>query len=84
MIRLQNNSKKRVSHCIEKDYLYKPYDYIYWAVSENGAFCYGDIANCGNQSIEFLSNNGGLRQSIFSRACSHKKSIKNHSQHDDR
>lgn len=66
MLRLNRNAGMKSDVNKESDYVYKPFDYIYWAVSENSLSMIGDCNKArtiaaGNE--QFLK--AGLQDSVF-------------------
>lgn len=66
MLCRQNASNRMVSHGLQSDHCYKPFAYISCAVSENVLAIIGDVKSAGEKNMYFLTDHGGLRQSIFS------------------
>ena len=66
MLRRQNKSNQRVPCEIENKNCYKPFEYITWATSENVVAAISDTKRCGADNENFITDRGGLVQSIFS------------------
>lgn len=65
MLRLQSKDSMQVAHGVEDMNLYEPRSYLSWAVSPYVLCGVGDLQRCGEANIDFLTNKGGLEQSVF-------------------
>lgn len=66
MLRRQNPSNRRVALGLQSEHCFHPFEYITCAISENVVAVVGDLKSAGEANKQFLMDNGGLRQSIFS------------------
>lgn len=64
MLRNQNRSNRTVFE-YSKDRLYKPFNYITWAISNRVLAAVSNLKSAGQENNYFLTNAGGLRHSIF-------------------
>ncbi|MDE6435174.1 MAG: hypothetical protein K2L07_13200 [Lachnospiraceae bacterium] len=66
MLRRQNTSNRKVPFGLQSDHCFNTFEYITCAISESVLAVIGDVKSAGEENEYFLTNNGGLRQSIFS------------------
>ena len=66
MLRRQNASNRRVPLGLQNNHCFNPFEYITCAVSKNVIAIIGDVKSAGEDNKCFLTENGGLMQSVFS------------------
>lgn len=65
-LRTYSKSSRKLFTEASTEHFYRYYDYINWAISEHVIAAYGNLKQCGSDNAFFLTDDGGLKQTIFS------------------
>lgn len=65
MLRLQRKSNMRTANGISEANIYRPFDYITWAISEKVLAVVGDLKKGGTDNQYFLADPGGLQKTVY-------------------